>query len=579
MVMKSTPLQLTNFLVVALFHHALFVTGVGLFVAIGMLLLLAGVVTGRIRTFNLSPAGLAEPRARSVLRLVFGLIWFVDGLLQFQPSMPLGLANAVVAPAMSGTPSWLHSLMTSSINLWNEHPINLAVGTAWIQVGIGLALILSNNVIGRVVACISVGWAAMIWLIGNGAGGIFASTGSVLFGWPGATLFYVIAGVWLVVPNEVFVRHFSKWTLRFLAFVALLGAIRQCLPSVGFWHGGNSNALTAMTQAMTSVAQPHWVASIALRGGQLAGTLGGGFNIMVVLWLVATAVGLWFATDRNWRWPVWSMVVFAVVFWFVAEDAAFWGGVATDFNSLIPLAALSVAALPTLGARPPLPRRLPPELRSLSGAVLASVALGMVLYSIGLMSVSLTQPAESTLFVAANGYASGVTSKAPTFTLTDQNGQQFALADAKGQYVLLTFLDPVCWTDCPLLAAQLKAARASFPQGAKLTEVAVAANPLHETPTNVRHFIAQHNLGGVPNFHFVTGSLSALRAVWHSWGIQVSNVPSSKMSIHSDYFFVINPQGQLKWIVPDDPLSGGVGVQNSDVSELVSLLHQSGLSS
>ena len=143
----------------------------------------------------------------------------------------------------------------------------------------------------------------------------------------------------------------------------------------------------------------------------------------------------------------------------------------------------------------------------------------------------------------------------------------------------MTFLDPVCWTDCPLLAAQLKAARASFPQGAKLTEVAVAANPLHETPTNVRHFIAQHNLGGVPNFHFVTGSLSALRAVWHSWGIQVSNVPSSKMSIHSDYFFVINPQGQLKWIVPDDPLSGGVGVQNSDVSELVSLLHQSGLSS
>jgi hypothetical protein len=48
------------------------------------------------------------------------------------------------------------------------------------------------------------------------------------------------------------------------------------------------------------------------------------------------------------------------------------------------------------------------------------------------------------------------------------------------------------------------------------------------------------------------------------------------MSIHSDYMFIINPQGQLKWIIADDPPGSWSG-QNSAASELVSLLHRTGL--
>ena len=578
MVMNNGQINLTNFLVVQLFRHQLYVVAVELFVALGLLVLLGALVSGRLRQFNLSAAGLSEPRSRTYLRWLFGLIWLVDGILQFQPGMPLGLANNVVAPAMAGTPGWLHSLMQHAINVWNQHPLHLAVGTAWIQVGIGLVFLLSNGLVSRAAALVSVGWAAMIWFVGNGAGGIFTPGNSVLFGWPGATLFYVVAGVFLVFTNERFSKYFTAITLRFVGVVLALGALRQCLPSTGFWQGGNANALTTMSQTMTQSAQPHWVSWIALHGGKVAGQLGGGANIAIILWLLVSAVGLWMAPTRRWNWPVWTTVAGALFFWFVAQDAAFWGGVATDFNSLVPLAALTLAAAPRFAAQAPIERRAPQELRSLSGGVLVSIAFAMIVYSVGLMGWSVTQPTENTFFVATNGYASGVNSAAPSFTLRDQHGVSYHLGGVSDHYTVLTFLDPVCWTDCPLLAAQIKAVRAAFGPNVKLDTVGVAANPLHETEQNVQSFVAQHQLNSVPGFHFVDGPLATLRSVWRSWGISVENVPTSKMSVHSDFLFVIDPRGHLRWIIPDDPGSGATATQDSDVAETVALLHQIGLS-
>ncbi len=579
MVMNHGHIVLTNEIVVALFHHQLFVRSVALFVALGMLLLLASLLSGRLRTFNLSQTGVFEPRSRSYLRYAFGLIWLIDGVLQFQPAMPLGLGNDVVAPAMDGAPLWLHAMMQSGITMWNEHPLVFAVGAAWIQVGIGLCLLLSNNVLGRWIAAVSAAWAATIWLFGNGAGGLFSSSGSILFGWPGATLFYVIAGGWLAVSPRVWSAAFSRVTLRTVSVILALGALRQCLPSDGFWHGGNGNALTQMTQNMTQVAQPHWIASLALHGGTVAGTLGGGSNLIVILWLLVTAVGLWLAPQRDLNWPVWSTIVFSVLFWVVAQDAAIFGGLATDLNSLIPLGALTFAAAPKWTSHPSLPRRLPRELRSLTGGVAASFALAMVAYSVVTMAVATLQPPETTFFVASNGLASSVNNVAPGFTLTDQHGAPFTFGHQRGRYTILTFLDPVCYTDCPLMAAQLKHMRQLLPANAPLDIVVVAANPLHESLSDVRHFVAAHQLSSVPHFTFATGPLPKLKAVWNSYGMTVLPAKTGVMSLHADYLFVIDPHGRLRWIMPDDPLSGARYTQTSDEAEILQLLHATGLRS
>jgi len=86
--MNPNTYSLSNALIVALFRHALFVTGLFRLTLIAMVLMIALVLSRRILRFNFSAEGTNEPRARTYLRWSFGVIWLVDGILQFQVSMP-----------------------------------------------------------------------------------------------------------------------------------------------------------------------------------------------------------------------------------------------------------------------------------------------------------------------------------------------------------------------------------------------------------------------------------------------------------------------------------------------------------
>ncbi|MFI5036420.1 MAG: SCO family protein [Acidimicrobiales bacterium] len=569
--MSSHPVSLTNPFVVQLFHHALYVSGILWLAGLATVLIVVEVLTKRILSFNLSPEGIAEPRARAYLRWGFGALWLFDGFLQFQPSMPLGLGSAVVAPARQGTPSWLHALMTHGLNLWYAHPVAFAVGVAWLQVGLGLALLASNGLTGRIAGAVSAGWAAVIWLVGNGAGGIFAHGATILFGWPGATLFYATAGVWLALPPALFARRFSTVTVRILALVLVGGAVMQVLPAAGFWHGGNTNALTAMTTTMTGVPQPHWLAWIVRHVGDLAGSMGGGFNAAVVLWLTVTGAALWATPTRRWQWPVGTLVIGCAVFWIVGEDTAIFGGVATDVNSLVPLALLGWCASPRLAAAAPREVTVPREIASGVGAVVATFAAAMVLFSVASMGVAAASSAETTMYLAQNGPVSAASVTAPPFALTDQYGRAYRLGEHPGRVTVVSFLDPVCWTDCPLIAAQLKQLRAGLAPNARLDIVAIAIDPYHESRGDLWTFIHQHQLSTVKDFYYVTGPLATMRAVWNAYGIGVSMKRTDKMSVHSDFMFIVSARGRLRWIIPDDPIRSSFGTASA-VTELRGLL-------
>jgi cytochrome oxidase Cu insertion factor (SCO1/SenC/PrrC family) len=574
--MNQQSIDLTNELVVTLFRHSLFVTGLLWITIIAMTAMVILALTRVILNFNLSSIAVSEPRARTYLRWAFGAIWLFDGILQFQSSMPLGLASTVLAPATANTPSWLNSLMEHGIFLWNTHPIALAVAVAWLQIGLGLALLVSKGPFGRIAAAGSVLWAAAIWLVGNGAGGIFVSGGSLLFGWPGATFFYMAAGVWLAVRPETFQRLYSDVTRRALSVLLLVAVVLQCLPSGEFWHGGNSNALTTMTSTMSKIAQPHWLAFLVRRVGTLSGVMGGGFNLLVILWLLVCAVGIWMSLTRGWNWPLWTLVVGCVIFWVVAQDTAIFGGVATDINSLIPLAVLAGCATPKLRSQGVRTRVLPVQITNSAGAVVAVFASAMILFSSILMVGSTFAGAENTLYEALNGTASQISGNAYHFTLTDQYNKTYSLGEHPSHVTLLTFLDPHCWTDCPLLAKQLEQLRSELSPNAKIDIVAVAADPYHEKIADLRHFIAIRGLADVKNFYFVTGKLASVKKVWARYGIGVEMRPTDKMSIHSDYMYVINPRGELRWVIPDEPLDTKAGTASA-VSELRGLLADEGV--
>src|SRR5689334_2525771 len=94
-----------------------------------------------------SPAATAgrwrEPRARRLLRVGFGVLWLFDGILQAQPQMAGGLADQVIQPTATTSPGWVQHLVNWGVTAWDYHPVSAAASAVWIQVGIGLWLIVA----------------------------------------------------------------------------------------------------------------------------------------------------------------------------------------------------------------------------------------------------------------------------------------------------------------------------------------------------------------------------------------------------------------------------------------------------
>ena len=130
---------------VALGHQAIWILPIAVLVAI----------TAFLAIGLKAPVEIREPRPRTLLRWSFGLLWVIDGILQFQPSMPLGLGSQVAAPAAVGAPWWLHSVVLDGVGIWNRHPIALAAAVAWLEIGVGLVMIATRGRALRIAAAVS----------------------------------------------------------------------------------------------------------------------------------------------------------------------------------------------------------------------------------------------------------------------------------------------------------------------------------------------------------------------------------------------------------------------------------------
>jgi len=92
--------------------------------------------------------------------------------------------------------------------------------------------------------------------------------------------------------------------------------------------------------------------------------------------------------------------------------------------------------------------------RSLTTATFGTMAslgaIGVILLGAVPMAAAQVTPAASVILVQSmNGVPNAMDASAPDFTLTDQHGRQVSPSRLHGKVVLLTFLDPVCVTDCP----------------------------------------------------------------------------------------------------------------------------------
>jgi cytochrome oxidase Cu insertion factor (SCO1/SenC/PrrC family) len=540
------------------------------------------------------PASL-EPAALRLLRIAFGCIWVFDGILQAQSSMPLGLGPGVIAPAASSSPAWVQHVMSFGLTIWNNHPVPAAAATVWIQIGIGLFLLVAprGNWL-RLAGLASVSWGLIVWVFGEAFGSIFAPGLTWLFGAPGGVVFYIIAGVLITLPEHFWLSpRLGRAVLGLMGFFFVGMAVLQSWPGRGFWQGqpdahGVVGTLTGMVQSMAQTSQPGFLSSFVANFAAFDAAHGWAVNLVAVIALAAIGIAFVVGRPRVVFWAVIAGAVLCLADWVLIEDLGFLGGLGTDPNSMVPMLLIFVAGylaitrLPFTGSEPVLRvgasqgspswwgrfiSRPTYVLRSLAaiGAVLV-VPLGAAP-----MVAAATNPvADPILTEAINGDPGLTNFVATPFQLVDQNGKAVALRHLRRKVVALTFLDPVCTSDCPLIAQEFHEADQMLGALAPRTDfIAIVANPIYRSVATTFAFTNTDGLAKVKNWLFLTGSRSALARIWDAYGVQVAVEPAGAMVAHNDISYVIDKKGRVRDILDADPGSGTAPMRSSFAGLLV----------
>ncbi len=602
----GTFLQTKNPVVVSSFHAAL----LHQMFLIGLVLVLLSVVWNILRTTQYRrsvaagsiPAGKspvtfgAEPVARRVLRIGFGLLWILDALLQLQSAMPMGLPLSVFQPSASTSPGWVQHVVHVGVKVWSDHPVQAAASAVWLQLGIGALLLLApRGWWSRFAGLAAMGWGLVVWAFGEAFGGIFGSGASWLFGTPGAVLFYCVAGALVALPDRAWSTPRLGRSILRVAGVFLIGmAVLQAWPGRGFWQGSvrgtGGGTLTAMVREMAHTPQPGPFASAVGAFGRFDARHGWGVNLFLVIMLAA--IGMAYCTaDRRVLWPAtWAALTLCAADWVFVQDFGFLGGVGTDPNSMVPMALVFVSGyLAVVKVPAPLPVTVPsaPEPAPVASdavgvvktrpwwdrvapgylaRVLAAVAsVAVVLVGAVPMAAAAANPnADPILAVAVDGTPNIVDDPAPEFHLVDQAGRTVSLASLRGRTVALTFLDPVCTSDCPLIAREFLGANELLgADSSRVVFVAVVANPIYRTTALTNAFDRQEGLDHMSNWLFLTGSISALEHVWGKYGIEAAVLPAGSMIAHSDLAYLIDARGHTREVLSADPGDGSSWASSS----------------
>jgi cytochrome oxidase Cu insertion factor (SCO1/SenC/PrrC family) len=139
--------------------------------------------------------------------------------------------------------------------------------------------------------------------------------------------------------------------------------------------------------------------------------------------------------------------------------------------------------------------------------------------------------------------------KAPGFTLMDQSGHPVSLASLHGHPIVLTFMDPHCTDICPLVSREfVNAYKDLGAAGRNVVFIAVNVNPYHHTTADMARYSSAEGLSSIPTWHFVTGSVKSMQAVWKNYEVQVQAPNPDADVIHTSLIYFIDPQGKERYV-------------------------------
>jgi hypothetical protein len=251
---------------------------------------------------------------KRILTISLGVFWIIDGVLQLQPAMfTSAFVNDVLAPNLQNQPGVIAGVVAFGIHVFSINIFWCNLASALIQLLIGVLLIFpfpdSAQQFGL---WLSVAWALIVWIFGEGFGALFTGSASFYTGAPGSALLYLILALGLLYG-------FYKNLPRVAGVLLIFGGLLNLVPM--FWRSGMLSML---------VMTPTLSGSLAGLGQQ--GTIFG--NLIAVDALLFFGIFLILAPNRH---VACVAIVFLLAVWWLGQG---WGGVlsfpfgtATDPNS------------------------------------------------------------------------------------------------------------------------------------------------------------------------------------------------------------------------------------------------------
>ena len=264
------------------------------------------------------------------IQTVLGLIWLLDGGLQFQSFMYGKGFIQLLTNLTAGQPHWVSSSVTWGATTLHSQQAVFNTAFALVQIAIGVGLLYRPAVKPALAA--SFGWVLVVWWFGEAFGMMFMATtpmggapmATALTGAPGAVLLYALIGA-MVWPNG---RPGGLFGVR--GARAAWAAVWLVMAWLWLVEAGGANGITSAINAAPSGMS--WLSTV--QDWLANAAMGDGVVIAVVLAAVSAAVGV--AVAANWRPKVFLALAIGLnlLYWVVGQG---FGGIpqggATDPNA------------------------------------------------------------------------------------------------------------------------------------------------------------------------------------------------------------------------------------------------------
>ncbi len=306
---------------------------------------------------------------RRALQVALGVLWLADAALQFQPYMfTRAFVSQVIGPATAGNPPLVAGPISWSAGLIMRHLVICNAGFAAVQLLLGVGLLWRPAA--RAALAASVVWAAGVWWIGEGLGGMLTGTASPFTGAPGAAVLYVFLALltWPPGPGGASAARSvaTSGRLGATAPVAMWGLLWASLAATAIQPASRSPGGLAAVLTGMKAGEPGWIkaADSALADAVAGHGTQAAITIAALCALAATAIAL----PRCSRLAVVTAAVVGMVLWFVQDFGEIFTGRGTDPNSGLLLIVIAAAFWPLAAHGPARPHE-PVTERQSSGAV------------------------------------------------------------------------------------------------------------------------------------------------------------------------------------------------------------------